>query len=111
MPRRTWLTGIFFNMVWVGSPCRELLTTMATLSALRQPCLSTINHEKSRCRQRLSSASNGLQRNLDCGTVCSSPGSVARYLEMAFSSASLNCLTWPAMMALLRPTLGLPSVW
>ena len=50
----------------------------------------------------------GDQRNLAWGTVLSSPGSEPMYLAIAFSSAGLNCFTWPVMIALPRPTCGLP---
>ena len=56
------------------------------------------------------SDANDAYLNFGCGTVRSSPGSEPMYSAMAFSSAVLNCFTWPAMMALPRPTCGLPVV-
>ena len=74
-----------------------------------RPCWA--DRKKAAYKRRLDAGQGELQRSLGCGTTFSSPGSEARYLDMAFSSAWLNCLTWPAMMALPRPTTVLPSTW
>lgn len=63
----------------------------------------------SRARGLAGSADSRAQRNRDSGTVFRSPGREPMKRAIALSSASVKFFTWPAMMALARPTAGLPS--